>query len=453
MAHLADIEKHIRGIPEPGAAPRAVLVVDDSRVQRKILSSALARWGYLVEEAGDGPSALSALSSGRFDFVLSDWVMPGMTGLDLCRAFRDLPRDSYGYFILLTAKTDRDEVLRGFEVGADDFLAKPVNLGELHARMQAGERILTMQRELTEKNRLVSATLAEMQRLYATLDRDLIEARKLQMTLVRERERDFGAARVSVLLRPSGHVGGDLVGYFPLSRRRVVFYAIDVAGHGVASAIMAARLAGMFTASEPEGPGNLLMSNRVATDPWPPEMVAARLNRTVLETMQVEQYFTCVYAEADLTTGQVALVQAGHPHPLVLRAGGAVERVGTGGLPVGLVPRASWDRVALRLFPGDRLVLMSDGLTEAADGSGRELGEAGLAAILRKNRALEGPSFLEALLWDVHARAGDGDLADDISAVLYEYRGSGGEGKGDGGEGNGDGRPGDEGRGKGSGPG
>lgn len=403
---------------------RRVLVVDDSRVQRKILRASLTRWGYDVEEAACGTEALERLQSAPFDFVLSDWMMPGLNGLELCRAFRALPNEGYGYFILLTAKNEKSEVAQGLEVGADDFLAKPVNAAELHARMIAGERILRMERELTEKNRLVSATLDEISSLYAALDRDLVEARKLQMTLVRERQRDFGSAEIAVMLRPSGHVGGDLVGYFPLPARRLAFYAIDVSGHGVASAILAARLAGMFSATTPEGNVALSPGQCSGITARPPEVVAERLNRIVLDTIQVDQYFTCVYGLADLATGEVSLVQAGHPHPVVLRADGRLETVGNGGLPVGLVEGASYDRVSLKLEPGDRLLLVSDGLTEATDAEGAELGPEGLAGYVRKNAALRGATFLEALLWDVQAFAGERELADDISGVLLDYRGT-----------------------------
>ena len=406
----------------PDTAGR-VLVVDDSRVQRRILNASLSRWGYSVDEAATGREALSMLKAEDYDFVLSDWRMPEMDGLELCREFRAMPRNGYGYFILLTANDEKTQVAQGLEVGADDFLSKPVNGAELLARMRAGGRILKMERELTEKNRLVSHTLDEIRDLYAAVDRDLVEARKLQMTLVRERERDFGPASIAVTLHPSGHVGGDLVGFFPLCRRMLAFYAIDVSGHGVASAILAARLAGMFTSSLPDGNVAIAQGDCGFSAPRLPEDVAERLNSSVLETMEIDQYFTCVYALADLETGRVSLVQAGHPHPILLRRDGRIESIGSGGLPVGLVPGATYETLEVQLDPGDRLLLMSDGLTEAANASGVELGEDGVCDLLVKNRSLRGTALLESLVWEVQNFVGDREMTDDISAVAFEFKG------------------------------
>ena len=410
--------------PTNDHARRRVLVVDDSRAQRMLLRVSLARWGYDVFEAESGDAALEICRSRSFDVVLSDWVMPGLSGPEFCRAFRALPGESYGYFILLTSKSEKDEVASGLDAGADDFVSKPVNPSELRARMQAGERLLEMQRELHNKNRLLGAALSELQGVYDLLDRDLIEARKLQQSLVRDRHRDFGSAAVSLMLRPSGHVGGDLVGYFQLTPRRLAFFSVDVSGHGVASAMMAARLAGMLSASAPDANIALVVGGGGAVDAWPPEIVAARLNRMVLDVMQVDQYFTCVYADADLVTGRVALVQAGHPHPMLLTGDGQVQMLGRGGLPIGLVPGGEWDRLDVQLRPGDRLFLMTDGLTECRNTVGDELGEDGLHTIVQRNLALQGEGFLDALQWDLERFAGTGDFADDVSAVLFDWRGS-----------------------------
>jgi sigma-B regulation protein RsbU (phosphoserine phosphatase) len=99
----------VSGAPDAGserqAFRRAILVVDDSEVQRRILAASLKRWGYEVIEAASGSEALAILNERPVEFVLSDWMMPGMDGPDLCRAFRNLTRDHYGYFILLTSKT------------------------------------------------------------------------------------------------------------------------------------------------------------------------------------------------------------------------------------------------------------------------------------------------------------------------------------------------------------
>lgn len=402
---------------------RPVLIVDDSRAQRKILQMQLTRWGYDITEAASGDEALALCLAQDFDIVLSDWMMPGMSGLEFCKAFRDLPREGYGYFILLTSKSEKTEIADGLENGADDFLTKPVSADELRARLRAGERILGMQDELVEKNRLIGSTLGELQKLYDSLDRDLIEARKLQQTLVRDRFRDFGAGTASLLLRPSGHVGGDLVGSFVISPQRIVVYSVDVSGHGVASAMMTARLAGLLSGAAPDQNIALKTAPDGARDAWPPAEVAARLNRMMLEDLQVDQYLTLAYAEVDLETGWLSLVQAGHPHPMILRKNGIVEELGDGGLPIGLIDGASYNQTSAQLSPGDRLFLMSDGVTECPSPDGEELGTEGLRALLLQNAVLPSADLLEALVWDLNSHAGGADFPDDVSGILFDYRG------------------------------
>ena len=223
-AHLLK-SKSVRGHLDDSVI-RQVLVVDDSRAQRRVLVATLTRLGFDVIEAESGEEALLILGSTHIDLVLSDWMMPGMTGLELCRRFRKMPRDQYGYFILLTSKNEKGAVARGLDIGADDFLTKPISPDELRARISAGDRILRMERELNEKNRLVIATLDEISTLYDALDRDLVQARKMQMSLVKDKLRDFGQSQVSLLLKPSGHVGGDLVGCIQacFSRCRSLWY-------------------------------------------------------------------------------------------------------------------------------------------------------------------------------------------------------------------------------------
>lgn len=401
-------------------AIRSVLVVDDSRAQRVLLGKMLRAWGYDVTECGSGADALELCDRRHFDLVLSDWIMPGMDGAAFCRALRAQAGDSYSYFILLTSRSDVQAVAEGLDVGADDFLSKPVASEELRARISAGARLLDMQRRLREQNRKLTATLEELRGLYSALDRDLKQARRLQQSLVRDRRVVFDGAQLSLLLRPSGHVGGDMVGWFPINPSRVGFYAIDVAGHGVTSALMCARLAGLFAGG---GDGqNIALAGAEAGTAVPPSEVAARMNRLLLSEFDTEHYCTLCYADADLRSGRVQIVQAGHPHPLVQRADGRIEFAGEGGLPVGLIEGASHDTVTVTLDPGDRLLAYSDGISESLGPNGQELGTDGLEQLVGRLKGLRGNAMLDALLWELVRRSGSDDFADDISGVMLEYQ-------------------------------
>lgn len=401
---------------------RKVLVVDDSRLQRRIVSASLARWGFQVSEAASGTEALNMCRQDAPDLVISDWMMPKMNGLEFCRAFRELPREDYGYFILLTSKSEKDEVALGLDAGADDFLTKPVNPGELRARISAGDRIVRMQREVTEKNRLLNSTLDKLQALYDSLDNDLIEAKKLQQSLISERYRDLGPAEVSMLLRSSGHVGGDLVGVFPINDDRIGLYAIDVSGHGISSALMTARLAGYLSATSPEQNVALVKDETGQFMPRPPAETVADLNHMFLGEIDTEHYFTLILADVRLDTGLVTMVQAGHPNPAVQRANGVVEIDGPGGLPVGLVDGATYEQFDVQMRPGDRLLLHSDGVDECANAEGVLLGDTGIARIMQELRQTHGTAFLESLVWKLASFAGRDDFDDDVSGVLLEFK-------------------------------
>lgn len=406
------------------APPRRVLVVDDSRLQRRILSASLSRWGYVVIEAGSAADALAICEVETPDMIISDWIMPGMTGPEFCRAFRVMGGSHYAYFVLLTSKSDATDVAAGLDSGADDFLTKPVNGDELRARLLAGERVLDMQYELSQTNRIMRKTLVELQRVYDSLDKDLQEARDLQQSLIRERYHDFGVATVSLMLQSSGHVGGDLVGYFPINDNEVGLFGLDVSGHGISSALMTARLAGYLSAGTPEhnialerGPDGKVRARCLAE-------VVAELNNLVLSEMKTEHYFTLMLVTFDLKTGIAKLVQAGHPNPLVQRADGAVEQWGTGGFPVGLIADMTFETFELHLNSGDRLMILSDGITECPDLVGNMLGEEGLADMMIRLHGIKTKALLEAMVWDLSVFAGKEDFPDDVSGLLFEFSGA-----------------------------
>ncbi len=126
-----------------------ILIADDSVVSRHLLEAALKKWGYDVESALDGVAAWNILQKEDApSLAILDWVMPGLTGPEVCRLVRQLDKGKYTYLILLTSKSLKEDLIEGMEAGADDYLTKPFDQHELQVRLRAGMRILELQSEL-----------------------------------------------------------------------------------------------------------------------------------------------------------------------------------------------------------------------------------------------------------------------------------------------------------------
>ncbi len=126
-----------------------VLIADDDALSRKVLEDCLSEWGYHIVMANNGHEAWSILEkSDRPNMVVLDWMMPGMDGVEICRKLRGLNLPNYVYVILLTARSKREDVIKGLESGADDYIIKPFNREELKFRLKIGQRIIELEHRI-----------------------------------------------------------------------------------------------------------------------------------------------------------------------------------------------------------------------------------------------------------------------------------------------------------------
>ena len=161
-----------------------ILLVDDDPVARVLHSMLLGKYGHEVLQAPDGESAWELLESENIGFVLSDWVMPKVTGVDLCRKIRRADFAHYVYVILCTSKGEKADLIEGMDAGADDFLVKPISKEELRVRVRAGERILDLEHRLADQNRELAATNSRLKNAYKLIEDDLKTAAWMQEQLL-----------------------------------------------------------------------------------------------------------------------------------------------------------------------------------------------------------------------------------------------------------------------------
>jgi sigma-B regulation protein RsbU (phosphoserine phosphatase) len=388
-----------------------------------IISAILRKGGYDVEVASDGEEAWNILREKDIRLVVSDWLMPNLDGLELARRIREANFDSYVYFILLTAKDQKSDLVEGMEAGADDFLTKPVNKEELLVRIRAGVRILDLEMRLEERNRKLAEANDNLSRAYETIEKDLQSAATMQKALLPEPS-TLSGVRFDWLYLPSSYVAGDMFGYFPLDEDMVGFYQLDVAGHGIPASLLSFTLNKVLL---PDVGETGIVKGKTSEPPYyevvAPDEVAAELNRRFQgEGDMAMQYFTMVYGIFDKKHRRLTFCQAGHPHPLYLDLQeGSVQKVGDAGVPVGMLPGVQYESINLVTGSKGRLFLYSDGITECENAEGEQFSEQRLLELLYDNRNLpldEVTAMVGNVLKDWN---GDDNYQDDVTLLALEW--------------------------------
>lgn len=143
-----------------------ILIAEDDLTSRSMLCGALEKWGYDIIEATDGDTAWRFLQGGDAPpLAILDWIMPGMDGLEVVRRIREKETERPPYVLLLTSKQGKDNVIAGLEAGADDYLSKPFDPGELRARVRVGERLIEMRERLLTKMTALETALDHIRNL------------------------------------------------------------------------------------------------------------------------------------------------------------------------------------------------------------------------------------------------------------------------------------------------
>lgn len=385
-----------------------ILIVDDAMDTRIYLGEVFRKWGHQVVEANDGAEALRHLEDGELRLVISDWVMPELDGIDLCRAIRNSARDRYIYIILLTGKSAQEDLVQALNAGADDFLSKPFNLQVLMARFRVAERIVNLESRLSEQNQHLLTWRNELADAYGRIQSDLELAAQMQQHLLPATTDHAKPLNVAWLFNPATTVAGDIFNIFELGAEDLGFYHMDISGHGIPAAMLSVSLS------------NMLSPERVMNSNFPATVVSELNNQLVDAERECEHYATLVYGTLNKHTGCGRLCIAGHPPPITVSASGHIRWMKDGGMPVGMFADNGYTDIPFELAPGERLVLYSDGITDYVDETNRPFGNERLLETLVESAATPLEALPERLEHRLNLWRGTAEVEDDVSLLVIE---------------------------------
>ncbi len=367
-----------------------ILVVDDDPAIQLVLKRTLSQQGHCVSLADNGCDGLLKAQQEQPALIICDWMMPLMDGLEVCRRVKEDPRLSTTFFILLTSKKSLTDRVRGLDSGADDFLAKPIELAELKARIRAALRIQQLTRDLQLQKQQLENELAEASDYVQSL---------LPLTL-------RSPLAIDSCFIPSRQLGGDCFDYAWISANHLVVFLLDMSGHGLGAALPSVSIL------------NLLRSQSLTgVDFHQPHQVLTALNRIFQMDNQGDKYFTMWYGIYSRSDRQLRYASAGHPPALLLSYEGKncqVTRLKTPGFPIGLFPEAQFVSQTQVIPRSSQLYIFSDGvyeipqpdgtiwgldpfvemLQEVSCQAGTDCGKSTIADILERLRLLNSaPSF------------------------------------------------------------
>lgn len=400
--------------PKSGAGqPASILVVDDTPANLQVLAGMLKDRGYKVRPILSGKLALLAARRDPPDLILLDINMPEMNGYEVCEHLKADDNLKGIPVIFISALTEQLDKVKAFAIGGVDYITKPFQMEELHARVETHLKLRRLQTELEESNALLAKANSRM-------SRDLKAAAKIQETFLPRDVPRIPGMDFSWIYRPCDELGGDGLNVVPLGDGQVGLYVLDVSGHGVASALLSVTLSRLL--SRPSEPSSILIRHRDAGDRFditPPTEVAASLNRLFPFDLATGQFATMVYGILDSSTGEFRYVSAGHPGPVHLPSDADPVILESEGSLIGMANDAYEER-SVRLGAGDRLYLYSDGITEATDPSGEQFGDARLLKAIGRGRTEPLQDSVASLLGEITRWHGSERPQDDISILAVE---------------------------------
>ncbi|MCD6534549.1 MAG: SpoIIE family protein phosphatase [Deltaproteobacteria bacterium] len=395
-----------------------ILIAEDERVSRRLLESRLKKWGYEVTAAEDGEEAWELFQKEYFPMVISDWMMPKMDGLELLRRIRSSERPGYVYTILLTARTEKEDLLAGMDSGADDFIAKPFDKDELLARLKVGLRITDLERNLAQRNQ-------ELEKINDRMRRDLQAAAKIQQSLLPTQLPECEKVNFAWKYVPCDELAGDTLNLFYLDEDHIGLYLLDVSGHGVPAALLSVNLSRILNPNPEQS--DLLKEQMPGTPGYhlvAPEEVADRLNQRFPLDSTTEQYFTIQYGQLNIKSGTLTFISAGHPPMIHLKAGGSSQAIQVRSMPIGFMVGVGkvYKEQKLKLNAGDRLYFYSDGIIEAMNPEKEQFGVKHLLESFNNSRTLSLNDSLDRLTEELDQWTVGQGCGDDVSLLALEIK-------------------------------
>jgi phosphoserine phosphatase RsbU/P len=324
-----------------------ILIIDDDRSIQMFLKRILEKQGYEVITASTGEEGILRTLDSPPALIICDWIMPGLSGIEVCNLIKKDPKLSTTFFILLTSLDSVADRVKGLDAGADDFITKPIEQNELQARVRAGLRLHQLSQDLHTQKLLLETELAEATEFVKSL---------LPLPVNKPLSIQFE-------FLPSRQLGGDCFDYNWLDSDSLALYLLDVAGHGLKATLPSISVL------------NLLRSRALKDlNYYQPSEVLAALNTTFQMKYQNDKYFTIWYGVYNRVSRQLTYASAGHPPAIILSGNSPtnteVKRLKTPGMPVGMFPEAKYVDAYCQIEKSSTLYIFSDGAYEITQSNG-----------------------------------------------------------------------------------
>ena len=378
--------------PRQAAAPPAtILVVDDHATNLQLLVRALERPGRRLLAARSGAAALDIARQVQPDLVLLDVVMPEMDGFMVCRRLKEDARTRGALVIFLSALDEVADKVAALELGAVDYVTKPIQAEEVQARVDTHLTRLHLEREL--------------RRSRDQLDRELAGAAEMQRLLLPRALPAHPDLRFAAHYQASRHAGGDYYDVVALDDHRYGFIVADVSGHGAPAAIVMAMIRAVFhtVAGRRDDPGEVLR----------------RVNDQFRFLRGTAVFATAVYGVVDRRERTVRLACAGHPPPLLFRRGAGVTTLAcTAATPLLFVDSDAIETTEHRLEAGDRILAYTDGITDRERPDGEMYDMERLRRTFHEAALADADRIVRHVIGDVEMFAAARESSDDQTLLL-----------------------------------